>query len=327
MRILITPGEPAGIGVDVTVQIAQQTWGAECVVLADPDLLLSRAKQLRLPLTLIPCDLKATPAPTPAGTLKIIAHHLPSPAQAGKLHLAHAAYVLDTLRTAAALCLTKQASALVTGPVHKQAMNEAGIPFRGHTEFFAEQARVPHTVMLFVLNKLKVALATTHLPLRDVSAAITPERLTTTLHILHEGLKQQFHIPHPRISITGLNPHAGEGGHLGMEEIDIITPTLHTLNVSNETDFCLQGPFSADTIFTPYFLEKTDAILAMYHDQALPVIKHMGFDQAVNVTLGLPFTRTSVDHGTALDKAGTGEANPGSMRAALALAIQMQLFA
>lgn len=323
MRLIITPGEPAGIGPDISIQLAQQAWDAELVVIADPDLLKQRAKQLNLPLALIECDLNQqtfTKEPHKVGTLKIIPVKLPTHVEAGKLNVNHSAYVLQTLELAADLCTQKRANAIVTGPVHKGIINEAGFAFTGHTEFFAQYCNIPLTVMLFVVDQLKVALATTHVPLANVSQTITQDLLRSTLSILNKSLQQHFHLNAPRILVCGLNPHAGEGGYLGREEIDIISPVLNALRTQN---YLIEGPLPADTIFTPPYLQRADAILAMYHDQALPLVKYLGFGHAVNVTLGLPFVRTSVDHGTALDVAGTKQADAGSMIAAVKLAISL----
>lgn len=319
-RIVVTPGEPAGIGPDVTIQLAQQAIAAELIVIADPSLLRERAQQLGLPLQLIECDLTSPPVLHQAGTLKILSVPMKGKSEAGKLNTQHAAYVIETLEKAAALCLEKKAAAVVTGPVNKSIINEAGIAFTGHTEFFAQQAHVDHTVMLFVVDQLKVALATTHLPLSEVPKAIQKERLRVVLSILSDGLKKQFGIAAPRILVCGLNPHAGENGYLGREEIEVISPLLQEMRTEGH---CLQGPLPADTIFTPHHLQQGDAVLAMYHDQALPLVKYLGFNHAVNVTLGLPFIRTSVDHGTALDIAGKGKADAGSMKAATQLAIKL----
>lgn len=316
-RILITPGEPAGIGPDITIQIAQKTWPNELVVIADPDLLNTRAKQLGLALHLMPCDLQAKPAINPPHTLKIIPVTLQAPVQAGILQPANAAYVIQTLETAAKICMDKMANNIVTGPVNKSVINDAGIAFSGHTEFFADYCNVRQTVMLFVVDTLKVAIATTHLPLQDVSKALTKEHLRNVITILHDELKRKFHIAAPNILVCGLNPHAGENGYLGREEIDTITPLLNELRALG---YQLEGPLPADTIFTPPYLKRADAVLAMYHDQALPLVKYLGFGHAVNVTLGLPFIRTSVDHGTALTVAGSGKADPGSLEAAIKLA-------
>lgn len=319
-RILITPGEPAGIGPDIAIQIAQLSWAAELVVIADPDLLEQRAALLDLPLKLQVCDLDQPAKKQVAETLNVLPVKLNNAVEPGKLNPANADYVLRTLQLASQYCLDKQASAIVTGPVHKSIINEAGIEFSGHTEFFAKMCGVPHTVMLFVVDQLQVALATTHLPLAKVPKAITKERLRLTLSILQAELKRQFHIAAPRILVCGLNPHAGEGGYLGREEIEVITPLLNELR---EENYIISGPLPADTIFTPKNLQQADVVLAMYHDQALPLVKYLGFGHAVNVTLGLPFVRTSVDHGTAIDMAGTKAADPGSLAAALNLAIKM----
>lgn len=318
-RILITAGEPAGIGPDIVVQAAQQAWAAELVVIADPSLLTDRARQLGLPLRIIEHDSRKQEIHVPQ-TLKVIPVKLVSAGQAGQLNAANAAYVIQTLEIAADLCNKNMAAAIVTGPVHKSVINDAGIPFTGHTEFFARLSQVEKTVMLFVVNDLKVALATTHLPLAGVPQAITKASLGLTLRILNNDLKQKFHLDRPRIAVCGLNPHAGENGYLGREEIDVIRPVLEELL---KEGLAVSGPLPADTIFTPKHLRETDAVLAMYHDQALPLVKYIGFGSAVNVTLGLPYVRTSVDHGTALDAAGNGAADAGSMQAAIDLAIRI----
>ena len=275
----------------------------------------------RVPLQLIECDLNSPPSAHQAKTLKIIPVKLHVAAEAGVLNAANAKYVIQTLEQATDLCLAKHAHAIVTGPVHKGIINQAGIPFTGHTEFFAKYTHVPHTVMLFVVDQLKVALVTTHLPLAKVSSAITPERLKVTLAILQSALKNQFGISSPKILVCGLNPHAGEDGYLGREEIDTIAPLLAALRAEH---YDLEGPLPADTVFTQPYLNRADAILAMYHDQALPLVKYLGFGHAVNVTLGLPFVRTSVDHGTAIDIAGKKIADAGSMVAALQLALELE---
>jgi len=288
------------------------------VVIADPQLLLERAQQIHLPLKLRDFDPTKSHRPHEAGSLTILPIALATKAEAGTLNPINSPYVIKTLETAAALCQQKMADALITGPVHKSVINAANIPFTGHTEFFAAFCQVPQTVMLFVVDKLKVAIATTHVPLADVAKTLTKDRLRSTLCILNQALKEQFHFAKPRLLICGLNPHAGENGYLGREEIDVITPVLNELRAEN---FLIEGPLSADTIFTPKYLENADVVLAMYHDQALPLVKYLGFGHAVNVTLGLPFTRTSVDHGTALDIAGSGKADAGSLAAAIKLAL------
>lgn len=320
-RILITPGEPGGIGPDITLQIAQQPWAADITVIADPQLLLDRARLLNIPIKLVECDIEKKPTTHQIGRLNIIPVTKTVETIPGKLNPANAGYVLETLTIATNLALAKKGHALVTGPVHKAVINEAGIAFSGHTEYFGTLCKVKTTVMLFIVDNLKVALTTTHLPLKDVSKTITSDRLTHVLTILEHDLHAKFAIPNPRILVCGLNPHAGENGYLGREEIETIKPTLEKLR---EQGHLYSGPFPADTIFTPYHLKQADAVLAMYHDQALPLVKYLGFDHAVNVTLGLPFIRTSVDHGTALDIAGTGQANANSLKAALKLALELR---
>lgn len=321
LRILITAGEPAGIGPDIIVKLAQSAWPVEICVIGDPALLNVRAKQLNLPLSIHEISIHQPPAPSAAKQLNVLPIACGAPVVPGQLNTINATYVIATLQRAAEICMNGHAHAIVTAPIQKSIMNDAGISFSGHTEFFAHVANVKKTVMLFVVdNKMKVALATTHLPLKSVSAAITPSLLQETVTILHSALTATFKIDDPKIAICGLNPHAGERGHLGVEEIEVIAPFIQTIR---QQGYRVTGPWPADTIFTPTQLEKFDAILCMYHDQALPVVKYAGFGQAVNMTLGLPFIRTSVDHGTALDIAGTGKADAGSLIKALELAIQL----
>ena len=320
-RLILTPGEPAGVGPDIVIQLAQQAWPAELMVIADPNLLQERAKKLALPLTLHPYQPDKEPVPHQPGSLVNLPVFLKENVIPGQLNSHNAAYVIETLTKAIELCKKQIAHAVITGPVQKSSINQAGIAFSGHTEFFSHACGNAPTVMLFVVDKLKVALLTTHIPLKDVSAHITQASLKTTIDVLQTGLQQQFGIQEPRLFITGVNPHAGEQGYLGREEIDIIQPVLNELRKKGHT---LVGPLSADTLFTPHYLEKADVILAMYHDQALPVVKYAGFGQAVNVTLGLPFIRTSVDHGTALDVAGTGAADASSLEAAVRLALTLK---
>lgn len=317
-RLLLTPGEPAGIGPDLAVLAAAREWPCELVAVADPGLLQQRAGQLGVALGLDAFD-PEHPEPHRPGRLRVLSVPLRQPAQCGRLNPANAGYVLETLRTATALCLAGRSLALVTGPVHKGIVNDAGIPFTGHTEFLAELAG-GYPVMLLAAPGLRVALATTHLPLRQVADAITRPLLESVLRVLHGDLRRRFGIAAPRILVCGLNPHAGEGGHLGREEIDVIEPVLSALR-SEGMD--LPGPLPADTLFIPAYLQQADAVLAMYHDQGLPVLKHLGFGQAVNITLGLPLIRTSVDHGTALDLAGSGRIDTGSLLAAIEAAIAM----
>lgn len=321
VRIALTPGEPAGIGPDLLLAIAQQAHdAAELIAVADPELLRERAAALGLPLTLERFEAETPARAQQAGSLKVLPVPLQAPVAPGRLDPANAPYVLETLAAATDGCLQGRFAALVTGPVHKGVINDAGIPFTGHTEFLAARTGGHHPVMLLAADRLRVALATTHLPLAQVSRAITPEVLTQVLTILDHDLRTRFRLPHPRILVCGLNPHAGEGGHLGREEIEVIGPTLEALRAQG---LDLVGPLPADTLFTPRHLEHADAVLAMYHDQGLPVLKHVGFGHAVNITLGLPIIRTSVDHGTALDLAGTGRAEAGSLEAALQLAIEL----
>lgn len=319
-RVVITPGEPAGVGPDLVIALAQQAWPAELVVCADPALLLARAALLQLPLTLREYQPDVSAQPQAEKTLTILPIKLHSKALPGQLDVNNGAYVVDTLARACDGCLSGEFAALITGPVHKGIINDAGVPFTGHTEFFAERSHRDRVVMMLATEELRVALATTHLPLLDVPAAITPQTLTEVITILDHDLRTKFGIDEPQIYVCGLNPHAGEGGHMGREEIDVIIPTLESLR---QQGIHLIGPLPADTLFQPKYLEHADAVLAMYHDQGLPVLKYQGFGRAVNITLGLPFIRTSVDHGTALDLAATGIADVGSFRTALNLAIKM----
>lgn len=318
-RILITPGEPAGIGPDIVLKAADTWFPAELIVVASPDLLEERARRLGIPIQLVPFHAKE-PAEVGKNRLKIIPVDLPSPSVPGRLNPDHAAYVIACLELAAEFCLEKKADALVTGPVQKAILNQVAFPFTGHTEFLAEFCGVKEVLMLFVVDDLRVALATTHLPLASVAGAITQQHLSKTIRLLHKEMQARFHVADPKIYVCGLNPHAGEGGLLGREEIEIIMPVLDRLR--NENIHCV-GPLPADTLFIKKHLSEADVILSMYHDQALPIVKYIGFDRAVNVTLGLPIVRTSVDHGTALDLAGTHQADPGSMLAAIKLAINL----
>jgi 4-hydroxythreonine-4-phosphate dehydrogenase len=320
LRLALTPGEPAGIGPDLCILLAQQAQPQELVVIADPALLQARAAELDLPLVILPFDADQSPAPTGAGQLRVLPVALRAPVRSGRLDPANAAYVLETLDLAIAGCRDGCFAALVTGPVHKGIINDAGIPFSGHTEYLAEQTGAAQVVMMLAAPGLRVALATTHLPLRAVADAITGEGLQQVLRVLHRDLRDRFGIAAPRILVCGLNPHAGEAGHLGREEIEVIAPALEALRAEG---LQLYGPLPADTLFTPRYLDHADAVLAMYHDQGLPVLKHHGFGQAVNITLGLPMVRTSVDHGTALELAGSGRVELGSLQAAIATALQM----
>jgi 4-hydroxythreonine-4-phosphate dehydrogenase len=324
-RIAITAGEPAGIGPDLCVMLAQQALNAEVVVIADSHMLQQRAQQIGLPLQTIPY--KHNEAQPHLGNGKLIVLHqaVATHVIAGKLDASNSEYVLNTLKTAASGCTNEnnglgEFSAMVTAPVHKGIINDAGIAFSGHTEFLAELTDTDQVVMMLVGSGMRVALVTTHLALKDVPAAITKSGLEATIRILHHDLVHKFGIQQPRILVAGLNPHAGEDGYLGTEEIDIINPVLNQLRAEG---MHLVGALPADTLFAKHHLSQADAVLAMYHDQGLPVLKHASFGEGVNVTLGLPIIRTSVDHGTALDLAGTGKIEIGSMRAAIDLAIQL----
>lgn len=319
-RILITPGEPAGIGPDIVLRLAQESWNAELVAVCDPQLMRSRALQLGLATAFEEIDLDCPPETHEAGFLSVLPVSTAAPVEAGQLDPANAPYVLDTLRRAVAECTSGRAHALVTGPVQKSVINDAGFRFSGHTEFLADLTHARTPVMMLVADRLRVALVTTHLPLRSVPNAITKRRLTSTLRVLDRDLREKFGCGRPRILVCGLNPHAGESGHLGREEIETIEPVIQDLR---DDGMDLVGPLPADTLFVPARLAEADAVLAMYHDQGLPVLKHAGFGEAVNVTLGLPIIRTSVDHGTALDLAGTGKADEGSLQAAVELAVSL----
>jgi 4-hydroxythreonine-4-phosphate dehydrogenase len=317
-RLIITSGEPAGIGPDLCLAIARRDWPCDIVVAADIELLKQRAGQLQLGVQLLPYS--ASNTGHQPGTLRVL--HVPTakPVRNGVLDRANADYVLKLLNVAADGCLSGEFDAMVTAPVQKSVINDAGVPFSGHTEYLAERTGNAYPVMMLANTELRVALATTHLPLQQVSAAITDELLTKVIRILDHDLRARFGLPAPRILVCGLNPHAGESGHLGREEIDVIAPTLERLRKQGLT---LIGPAPADTAFTPHMLKQADAVLAMFHDQGLPVIKYAGFGDAVNITLGLPIVRTSVDHGTALTLAGTGQADASSLVAAIQMALQM----
>ncbi|MCC2617814.1 4-hydroxythreonine-4-phosphate dehydrogenase PdxA [Aestuariibacter halophilus] len=318
-RIAITPGEPAGIGPDLIIQLAQRQWAAQLVVCADPDMLNARADALGLPLTLLPYDASERRLQHP-GELFVLAVKAQAQVVPGQLNPDNGPYVVETLRLACEMNMNGECDAVVTGPVHKGIINQAGISFSGHTEYFAHQSNTSDVVMMLATEGLRVVLATTHIPLAYVAKAITRERLHKVLHIVHTDLTLKFGLKHPHIFVCGLNPHAGEDGHLGREEIDTIIPALNELR---EQGLNLTGPLPADTMFQPKYMQQADAILAMYHDQGLPVLKHKGFGASVNITLGLPFIRTSVDHGTALDLAGSGNADSGSFALALEQAITL----
>lgn len=319
-RIVITPGEPAGVGPDLVIALAQQDWPVELVVCADPALLLARASQLNLPLQLREYQQDKPALAQLAGTLTILPVKIATEVIPGQLDVKNSHYVVETLAKACDGAISGEFAALVTGPVQKSIINDAGIPFIGHTEFFADRSHCSRVVMMLATEELRVALATTHLPLLAVPGAITQASLHEVISILDNDLKTKFGISQPQIYVCGLNPHAGEGGHMGHEEIDTIIPALDALR---QQGINLIGPLPADTLFQPKYLQHADAVLAMYHDQGLPVLKYQGFGRAINITLGLPFIRTSVDHGTALELAATGTADVGSFITALNLAIKM----
>ncbi len=315
--VAVTAGEPAGIGPELCAQLALHYWGVQPVVIGSLAL-----QQQRLGALAGQVRVRAWQPGQPheAGVLDVLDVPLAAPCRTGVVDPANAAHVLAMLDRAIDGCLSGEFAAMVTAPVHKAVINEAGIAFSGHTEYLAERTATPRVVMMLVGGGLRVALVTTHLPLSAVPAAITPAVLEETLRILHRDLVGRFGIANPRILVAGLNPHAGEGGHMGREEIEVIEPVLAKLRAEG---MCLIGPLPADTLFVPHTLEQGDAVLAMYHDQGLPVLKHASFGGGVNVTLGLPIVRTSVDHGTALDLAGSGRADPGSLFAAMELAVDI----
>lgn len=320
-RFALTPGEPAGIGPDLCLLLAAQPQPHPLIAITNRDLLAERAAQLGLAVNLLVVSADALPdQPAPAGSLYVWDTPLGAPVVTGRLDKANAAFVLQTLTRAAQGCLDGDFVGMITAPVHKGVINDGGIAFSGHTEFLAELTHTEQVVMMLATGDLRVALVTTHLPLREVADAITVERLERVTRILHADLVSKFGLARPRILVCGLNPHAGESGHLGREEMDIIEPTLERLRAEGMD---LRGPLPADTLFTPKYLQHCDAVLAMYHDQGLPVLKYKGFGAAVNITLGLPIIRTSVDHGTALDLAGTGQVDTGSLRVALDTAYRM----
>lgn len=319
-RIVVTAGEPGGIGPDLILQLAEQVWPVELVICADLTLLKSRAELLNKKIKFIEYQRDQETVTPAIGQLTVAHIAAPAGVVAGKLNVENGPYVLETLRFASQGCLNGEFAAVVTAPVHKGIINDAGVTFSGHTEFFAEQADVDLVVMMLATTGLRVALATTHLPLSAVPAAITEPLLDNIISILNAELINKYAIQNPTIYVCGLNPHAGEGGHMGREEIEIIEPALDKIRAKGIN---LVGPLPADTLFQEKYLQHADAVLAMYHDQGLPVLKYKGFGQSVNITLGLPFIRTSVDHGTALDLAGTGKADSGSLLCAVDEAITM----
>ena len=310
--LAITSGEPAGIGPDLCLQLANSE--LPVVIIADSTLLTQRARQLGINVQI---QAYASTSPLISGKLNVLHIPLVSPVESGKLDSRNSTYVLELLRRAVQGCVEGEFAAMVTAPVHKGIINDAGIPFSGHTEYLAEQTQTSQVVMILVGGGMRVALATTHLPLRQVADAITAPLLERVLRILHRDLRHRFGISKPRILVAGLNPHAGEGGHLGREEIEVMIPVLEKLRAEGMN---VSPPLPADTLFAPHRLSDCDAVLTMYHDQGLPVLKHASFGGGVNITLGLPIIRTSVDHGTALELAGTGKAEIGSLLEAIKLA-------
>ncbi|MFA6061383.1 MAG: 4-hydroxythreonine-4-phosphate dehydrogenase PdxA [Gallionella sp.] len=330
--LVITAGEPAGIGPELCVQLAAASSGLPLLVIADKYLLQQRADQLGIQININEVEsgkwkLANQPPTTPHSAelpyLDVIHVPLAVPSVAGELNAANSAYVLTTLERAARGCQSGEFSGMVTAPVHKGIINDAGIPFTGHTEFLAELTATQQVVMMLAGGGMRVALVTTHLALREVPDAITAHLLESVVRIVHRDLQRRFGIQTPRILVAGLNPHAGEGGHMGREEIDIMIPVLDKLRAQGMN---VSPPLPADTLFTPHKLAQCDCVLTMYHDQGLPVLKHASFGQGVNITLGLPIIRTSVDHGTALDLAGTGKSNCGSLLEAITVAKQMAQF-
>ena len=316
-RIAITPGEPAGIGPDICLQAFHQSSKmAEVIYFTDSVLIQNRAKQLKIDISINDVTLR----PFRAGAFNIHPVHASTPVVPGIANASNSPYVIETLTQALSSCLSGKTDGLVTGPVNKSIINAAGIPFSGHTEWLAQQTSTSRAVMMLVGARLRVALATTHLPIAKVSNAITQNSLTEVAEILHAELVKNFNIQNPKILVCGLNPHAGEGGNLGTEELEIISPVIEKLRLRG-MDF--KGPLPADTIFTPDNIARSDAILAMYHDQGLTVLKHITFGQGVNITLGLPIVRTSVDHGTAFDLAGSGDSNCSSLIAAVRCATEL----
>ena len=315
--LAVTSGEPSGVGPELCARLPERKWPVHLVVIGDAELIEERLERAGRALVVRPWQPGMKPE---AGIFDVLHCPLACPALVGRPNPKNAAYVLSTLDHALEGCMRGVFDGMVTAPVHKGVICDSGVSFSGHTEYLAAKTQTSQVVMMLVGGGMRVALATTHLPLADVPKALTQDRLTRTLEILHKGLVASFGLPRPRILVAGFNPHAGEGGHLGREEIDIIIPVLERLRAKGMN---LIGPVPADTLFTPHTLREADAVLAMYHDQGLPVLKHASFGSGVNVTLGLPVIRTSVDHGTAFDLAGSGKADPGSLFAAVDLAVDM----
>jgi 4-hydroxythreonine-4-phosphate dehydrogenase len=321
-KLVVTSGEPAGIGPDILLSAAAKPQAAQLLGLGDKALLATRAQQLGIDVTLVPYSSTGPTIPHQPGELLFVDVPLAVTSRPGTLDPRNASHVLAQLDLAIELCRSEECQGMVTAPVHKSVINDAGIPFSGHTEYLASALHISDVVMLLVSGDLKVALATTHLPLRDVSAAINQPLIEHTLAVINRALTQQFGIDQPRITVLGLNPHAGEGGHLGQEDLEVIAPACLAMQAQG---IAVLGPLSADTASTAQRRGETDAYLAMFHDQGLPVLKALGFGDAVNVTLGLPIIRTSVDHGTALELAGTGQASASSLQAAITLAEKLAI--
>lgn len=319
-RIVVTSGEPAGIGPDLCLKIAQRDWPCDLVFVADPALLADRAQQLGVDPAFIPYEPTSARTAARAGSLRVCGVKLGAPVEAGRLDPANSRYVVQLIERALEGCREHEFDAMVTAPVQKSVIADAGIAFMGHTEFLAERTGAALPVMMLVADRLRVALATTHLPLAAVSSALDRDRLERVIGVIDADLRSRFGFARPRIMVCGLNPHAGEGGHLGREEIDVIAPAVAAARARG---IDATGPTPADTAFTPRALAGADVVLAMYHDQGLPVLKYAGFGAAVNVTLGLPIIRTSVDHGTALALAGSGQADEGSLAAAVEQALAL----
>ncbi len=317
-RLVITSGEPAGIGPDVCLAVSMRDWPCELVIAGDEMLLETRARQLGLDAKITRFAPGEPARPHQGGRVTLLRHRTAVPVEPGRLDPANAPYVLAMLDAACDGCSRGEFDAMVTAPVQKGVINDAGVPFAGHTEYLAARLGSTRPVMLLVAGSLRVALATTHVPLAAVPGCLSRDLIADTLRVLDSGLRKHFHLPAPRILVCGLNPHAGESGHLGQEEIELIGPAVEA---ARRVGVDARGPVPADTAFTPASLAEADAILAMFHDQGLPVLKHVGFGRGVNVTLGLPIVRTSVDHGTALELAGTGRTDPGSLAAAIELAL------
>lgn len=319
-RIVITPGEPAGIGPELVALISQYTWKAELIICCDPELLKNRAKNLGIKLKLYYFNKNKPPQYTQPKKLAILPVKIAHKVTKGLLNVKNSSYVIETLTKACQGCIENEFSALVTGPVNKKIIQDSGISFIGHTEFLTKIAKCQHSVMMLIYDSLRIALATTHIPIKLVSNTLTCSLIQKTLIIICETLINKFHISYPCIYVCGLNPHAGENGYIGTEEINIIKPAIQSL----KTLPCnIIGPISADSLFQNKYLKNADAILAMYHDQGLPILKYLGFGKSVNFTLGLPFIRTSVDHGTALDLLKPYEINHGSLYEAIKLAINL----